>query len=58
MHRRPSGLIRQLDWLWKTVEELKGESLEDSDAPPPPPGEPNADPGDLEVYFENGLAGD
>jgi hypothetical protein len=53
MARRPSGLMRQLDWLWQAVVELKGEP----DEPVAPEGSPNADPGDLEVYFENGLTG-
>jgi hypothetical protein len=45
--------MRQLDWLWQAVVELKGEP----DEPVAPEGSPNADPGDLEVYFENGLTG-
>ena len=49
--------MRQLDWLWKTVEELKGESLDEAAADYAPSGEPNADPGDITVYFENGLTG-
>jgi hypothetical protein len=53
MARRPSALIRQLDWLWSAVEDLQGEESE----PSAPEGSPNADPGDLEVYFENGLTG-
>lgn len=52
MARRPSGLMRQLDYLWDAVVEMQ----EDSD-PTAPEGGPNADPGDLEVYFENGLTG-
>jgi hypothetical protein len=52
-YRRPSGLMRQLDWLWETVEELKDET----DEPTAPDGSPIADPGDITVYFENGLTG-
>jgi hypothetical protein len=56
MARRPSGLMRQLDWLWQTVEALK----DDAGLPDDPTGDPEptpSDPGDLNVYFENGLTG-
>jgi hypothetical protein len=54
MARRPSGLIRQLDCLWEGVEELKERA--DITTEGEQPTEPT-DPGDITVYFENGLTG-
>ena len=54
MARRPSGLNRQLDCLWEGLEEVK-EAVEQIDGGAG--GTTPTDPGDLTVYFENGLAG-
>jgi hypothetical protein len=58
MARRPSGLMRQLDCLWEGVEQLKSEVEQPTDSTRND-GDPVAspDPGDLGVYFENGLTG-
>lgn len=45
--------MRQLDCLWEGMERLKTEAgLPDAEEAPAPD-----DPGDLSVYFENGLTG-
>lgn len=56
MARRPSGLMRQLDCLWEGVEELREQAGQD-DGGTVVDGTTPTDPGDLSVYFENGLAG-
>jgi hypothetical protein len=53
--RRPSALMRQLDCLWKGLEQLKSESPDDGE--PQSEGGTPTDPGDITVYFENSLVG-
>lgn len=47
--RRPIALLSQLKSLWQAIDELEDR--------PEGEGGPAPDPGDLEVYFENGLTG-
>lgn len=49
--KRPKALNRQLECLWQCVDELR-EDVDNSSGGAGP-----SDPGDLTVYFENGLAG-
>lgn len=49
--RRPTSLLAQLKCFWQLTDELR----EDVDNLSPGGGQ--TDPGDLTVYFENGLAG-
>jgi len=50
--KRPKALNRQLECLWQvTADELR-EDVDNSSGGIGP-----SDPGDLTVYFENGLAG-
>lgn len=51
MARRPTSLMRQLDCLWEWVAQLMQQEGQVPDGSTP------TDPGDLAVYFENGLAG-